>query len=632
MPAWANFVTHAARDEYIMEGGPADRETMLSSSALKRRWAGSLVTSFWCMVSAAGTALASGDDPIVPSHHANDSLLESPFDGPTPMAWGAEARTIDGSMNNAANPSWGSADTRLLRLTTIEYGDGISTPAGSTRPSPRVVSNVLSDQTVPMLSPGGQSDMVWQWGQFLDHDIDLSEIADPQEVFNIPVPTGDPFFDPLSTGTQIIKLDRSAWDSTTGTSVANPRRQKNFITSYIDASNVYGSDQLRADELRLLDGSGKLKTSAGDLPPFNINNFPNAGGYSDALFLAGDIRSNEQIALTAMHTLFVREHNRQCDLIDAASPGLSGEEIYQRARAIVGAQIQVITYKEWLPVMFGQPDPLGIYAGYDPLVNAAVSNVFATAAYRMGHSMLPTTLARLDQYNFEIFWGNVRLKNAFFKPERLVMEGGIDPILRGLAHQTMQVIDSRMVEDVRNFLFGQGTLGFDLASLNIQRGRDHGLADYNQTRIDFGLAPVTTFAEISSDPVIQAGLASLYASVDDVDVWVGGLAEDPMPGALVGELVGEIMLDQFRRLRDGDRFWYQNYFSGALLAEIEATRLGNVIRRNTGIADELQSNVFYSTQLPSVPSLPALSRPGLAVIVFAFLVGGIVLLRTRLQE
>jgi hypothetical protein len=193
----------------------------------------------------------------------------------------------------------------------------------------------------------------------------------------------------------------------------------------------------------------------------------------------------------------------------------------------------------------------------------------------------------------------------------------------------MQVIDPRMVDDVRNFLFGQGTLGFDLASLNIQRGRDHGLADYNQTRIDYGLAPVTSFAEISSDPAIQASLAAVYSSVDDIDVWVGGLAEDPMPGALVGELVGEIMLDQFRRLRDGDRFWYQSYFSGALLAEIEATRLGNVIRRNTDIGDELQSNVFFSTQLPAVPNLPALSRPGLAVIVLAFLMGGTILLRTR---
>lgn len=602
---------------------------MLSGSSFTRRWMGAPLAGFWWVLCAVGPALGSGDDPIIPSAHANQSLLESPLDGPAATAWGMEARQIDGTGNNVANPAWGSAGIQLRRLTTVEYGDGISTPGGSTRPSARVISNALSEQTVPMLSPGGQSDMVWQWGQFLDHDIDLSEIDDPKDPFPIPVPLGDPFFDPLSTGTQEIKLNRSAWALGTGTSVANPRQQPNFITAYIDTSNVYGSDQVRADALRTLDGSGKLKTSAGNLPPFNDDNLPNAGGFSDLLFLAGDIRSNEQIALTAMHTVFIREHNRRCDLLLAAEPGLSGEELYQRARAIVGAQMQVITYKEWLPVMFGVADPLGPYTGYDPLLNAGIANGFATAAYRMGHSMLPTTLPRLDQYDFEIFWGNVRLKNAFFRPDRLINEGGIDPILRGLAYQTMQTIDPRMVDDVRNFLFGLGNHGFDLGALNIQRGRDHGLADYNQTRMDYGLAPVTSFAEISSDPAIQAALASLYASVDDIDVWVGGLAEDPMPGALVGELVGEVMLDQFRRLRDGDRFWYQNYFSGALLAELEATRLGNVIRRNTNIGGELQSNVFYSTQLPAVPNLPALSRPGLAIVVLAFLMGGAVLLRRR---
>ena len=91
-----------------------------------------------------------------------------------------------------------------------------------------------------------------------------------------------------------------------------------------------------------------------------------------------------------------------------------------------------------------------------------------------------------------------------------------------------QEIDRFMIDGVRNFLFGPpGAGGFDLASLNIQRGRDHGLPTYNQTRIDFGLAPATSFADISSDPDTQAALSAAYTSSDDVDIWVGGLAEDP---------------------------------------------------------------------------------------------------------
>jgi peroxidase len=572
----------------------------------------------------------SADDEIVPSVHANDSLLQSQsFAGASaPTAFGGEARTIDGSGNNVANPTWGAAGTNLLRLTAVEYGDSISTPAGASRPNARVISNALSAQTASAPSGGRESDFAWQWGQFVDHDIDLAEIADPEEPFDIPVPLGDPYLDPAGTGTQQIELDRTAWDPATGTSGANPRQQPNFVTAFIDASNVYGSDAVRAAALRLLDGSGKLETSAGDLPPFNDEGLPNAGGFSSLLFLAGDIRANEQLALTSMHTLFIREHNRLCDKMIADDPTLSGEELYQRARAIVGAEMQVITYKEFLPVLLG-PNALSSYGGYDPQVNPGIANIFATAGYRMGHSMLPEELMRLDRFGDPIPQGNVRLKNAFFEPDKLINEGGIDPLLRGLAFQTTQEIDLLVIDAVRNFLFGHGAAGLDLAALNIQRGRDHGLPDYNQARVDYGLAPVTSFAEIGSDPAVHVALASLYPSVDDVDAWVGGLAEDPMPGAMVGELVGAILVDQFERLRDGDRFWYQNVFSGDLLAEIESTRLGGVIRRNTSIGEELQSNVFYSTQLPAIQELPSVSRPGMAVLALVILAGGALLLETR---
>ena len=156
------------------------------------------------------------------------------------------------------------------------------------------------------------------------------------------------------------------------------------------------------------------------------------------------------------------------------------------------------------------------------------------------------------------------------------------------------------LHDVRNFLFGEpGSGGLDLAAINIQRGRDHGLPDYNQARVDFGLAPVLTFSDITSDTAMQAELQSLYGSVNDVDVWVGALAEDHLPGAIVGELLMAVIADQFEALRDGDRFWYQSTLSGPLLAEVEATTLADVIRRNTMINQEIQNNVFLAVLAPN---------------------------------
>ena len=514
----------------------------------------------------------------------------------SPTAW-AENRAIDGMHNNLANPTWGGANMPLVRDMPCAYDDGISSPAGPQRPSPRAISNAICAQTTAEPNPHGLTDFVWQWGQFIDHDIDLTGTSTPLESFDIDVPTGDPWFDPFATGAGTIVVNRSAWDRTTGTGPDNPRQQINQITAWIDASNVYGSDVVRAAELRTFVG-GRLQTSAGDLLPFNTTGLPNANAGptpDDELFLAGDVRANEQVGLTAMHTLFVREHNRLADEIAAADPDLSDEAIYQHARKIVGAQMQVITYHEFLPTLLGPYAP-GPYEGYDPSFNCAVSNEFSTSTYRFGHSMLSEQLLRLDKTGRPIPEGHLDLAQAFFNPAALTDAGGIDPILRGLGSQVMQQVDTRLVDAVRNFLFGPpGAGGFDLAALNIQRGRDHGLPAYNDALESLGLDRVTDFTDITSDPELQAALASAYATVDDVDLWVGGLAEDHLPGSSLGECFTVMLADQFSRLRRGDRFYYANdaFFLDHphRLARIENTTLAKIIRRNTDIAN-LRGNVF----------------------------------------
>lgn len=497
-----------------------------------------------------------------------------------------EFRTVDGSGNNAAHPEWGSAGVPFLRLTTIDYENGTDSPGGQHRRSAREISNVCVAQPGSIPNAAGASDYLWQWGQFIDHDLDLAATADPAEPFHIDVPLGDPFFDPLGTGVEQIPLSRSHYEVIDGV-----RQQINELTAFIDASMVYGSDELRADELRTLDGSGRLKTSPGGLLPFNVNGFPNAPDNSAAFFLAGDVRVNEQVGLTAMHTLFVREHNLWADLFSLLDPLLDGDQKYQLAKAMVTAEIQAITYREFLPVLLG-PNALPPYTGYKPNVDPGVSNVFATAAYRVGHTMLSPQLQRLRPNLQPVPAGHLPLADAFFRPDVFV-SSGIAPLLRGLARQPAQEIDPHIVDAVRNFLFGPpGSGGFDLASLNIQRGREHGLPSYNQVRVDFGLPARTSFAEVNPDPAVQADLAAVYATVDDIDIWIGGLSEPHVPGAVVGETFHAILSDQFRRARDGDRFWYQSYLPLAFRILVEQSTLARIIRRNTSVGFEVQANAF----------------------------------------
>jgi hypothetical protein len=246
-------------------------------------------------------------------------------------------------------------------------------------------------------------------------------------------------------------------------------------------------------------------------------------------------------------------------------------------------------------------------------VKAGNETTFSTAAFRVGHTLLSPVLLRLESDGRPIAAGNLALQDAFFSPGQIQTNGGIEPLLMGLAGQRAQEIDNKVVDDVRNFMFGApGAGGLDLASLNIQRGRDHGLPSYNQTRLAYGLAPATRVADVSSSLNVQANLAAAYSSVDDIDLWIGGLAEDHVPGAMVGETFFTVLRDQFQRLRDGDRFWYENSLPASLLDMVKGQTLAQVIRRNTGMESEIQEHVFI---VPTVQPLLTLRKTGPALQV-----------------
>jgi hypothetical protein len=303
-----------------------------------------------------------------------------------------EFRTIDGTNNNQSVMNQGAANTRVIRFGyDADYPDDIGDVITEGRkPNPRDVSNAVMAQTSSILNNRGLSDWVVHWGQFLTHDVTLIEtgaeynMLSTGEVGDFNIAINDPN-DPL--GPNPIPFNRSKFDPATGNGDLEqtthdglqpiPRWQINSITSYIDASNVYGSDQTTADSLRTL-SDGKLATSSGGLlPPVD----------SSGRFLAGDNRVNENVGLSTIHALFVREHNRLTDRIKAYDNTLSDAQIYQWARKIVGAEMQAITYREFLPALMGAYAPAAGDYVYDSTVDATITTAFSTAAFRYGHSM-----------------------------------------------------------------------------------------------------------------------------------------------------------------------------------------------------------------------------------------------------
>jgi len=523
-----------------------------------------------------------------------------------------DPRSIDGTGNNIANPEWGAAQQPVRRTTTNAYGDGQSTLARATEASPRLISNIVcftpilaSGLNVNMPNARGASDFIWQWGQFLDHDLSFTTVSGGvPESAPIAIPKGDPYFDPQNTGTKTMTFLRSNY-----VIGSVPRQQININTSFIDASMVYGSDATREMALRANDGTGRLETSPGNLPPINttalINTNPNNPGQS-GLFMCGDIRCNEVVGLTSLQVLFLREHNRVAGLIHNEQPQLNDEEVFQLARAVIAGESAHITYDTYLPILLG-PNAIPAYSGYKSDVDPRTENMF-TILFRVGHTMLSSNLQMDGPTMTSLPSGPLSMANAFFHPEFMTVGAGLEPALRGMAGQHAQEVDLFVVKEVQSFLFDQPNVAasLDLPALNIQRGRDHGLGSYTQTEQDYGLPVAASFADVTSDTLLQAKLAEAYPqgenlteaqAVAEIDPWVGALAEDHVPGAMVGPLLEKVLSEQFIRTRDGDRYWYENTLPPELLAWVKTQTLAKIIRRNTTIGDELPENVFLVPQL-----------------------------------
>lgn len=525
-------------------------------------------------------------DPVAPSFAAagfGAAAAPVPAASPLPSAParplppGAAPRTryrsIDGSGNTAPSSSLNAVGADFSRLGPARFADGVKAMVTGA-PNARLISNVVVAGQGEAPNPEGLSGMMYAWGQFIDHDLDLMH-SDGVTSIAIEIPAGDP----VLQGTT-IPMTRTVIDPLTGVT-GRPAAAVNGITGWLDGSMVYGSDAATASALRQADGH--LLTSAGGNLPI-----------VDGQFRAGDVRVQENPDLTALQTLFVREHNRLVDRLAQQHPTWSGEQLYQEARAIVGAEIAVITYQEFLPHLLGNK-AIAAYRGFNPKVDARISAEFAGAAFRFGHSIVSANLEKIDEQG-QTLGTPVSLKDAFFQSTGdFVADGGAAGLLRHLAADRSNALDVHLVDDLRNFL-DVGPMAMDLAAINIQRGRDLGLGTLNQTRVALGLKAYRTFSEITADPGTAAALQTAYGSVDAVELWVGGLAERHVGGGMVGETFQRILAQQFQNLRDGDAYWYKNQgFDAPTLREIESTTLSRLILRNTDTL-HLQADAFVYTE------------------------------------
>ncbi len=509
-------------------------------------------------------------------------------------------RSIDGSGNNTTNPSWGATNIPFFRELPAEYGpsDPKNALGGANRPNPRHISNRLMDEVEDIQTDLGLSGVTYIWGQFIDHDVTSRKGG--TESAPISIPSYDPIF------INAIPFTRSAVYP--GTGISSPRDQVNTITSWIDASMVYGSNAANAKWLRTFQ-NGKLKVSAGNMLPFNTTTgefdapidltapkMDDDNNRTKKTFVAGDARAAENPNLTAFHTIFMREHNRLCEQYKSLG-NANDEEMYQMARKEVGALIQSITYNWWLPTVGVKLDA---YSGYKSTVRPDIMNTFSSAAYRW-HTMVENDIILRNDNCEGVGPVELPLKNVFFNINIFrKFDAGV--LLQGLSFHPQYQTDIKINNGLRNFLFGQGS-GLDLPSISIQRGRDHGLPNYNAIRKFYTGSAITKFSDITSNGQLASRLSDLYGgNVNNIDLFVGLFAEDRLSGKALGATAHNMTKKQFENLRDGDFYYFMNdpAFNKANTDRIATTSLSTIIQRNSN-ARNLADNIFIKKLCSSVP-------------------------------
>lgn len=555
------------------------------------------------------------------------SQCENPKIGSAPKCI-KHYRNVDGYCTNS-NPAFrrsGTVDSAQFRIVS-RSNPRFTTPPGLR--SARTISSIISahNPNNPSPSSADLTDFATFFGQFLDHCIVLTG-EDANKVNPIKIEdSNDPALKEIEfRGGLPFKRSRLACGTT---------RPINCLSSAIDLSAVYGSKLMRL--LRLRTGTdGLMKTTVQNgqhYPPRYVYEkdvtdmvIPNqrngddhkARSHTEQFYFVGDGRGNENKILTAFHVLFLREHNRLAAAVRFFVPRSEimkqfkdyDEGLFQLAKRLNEAAFQSIVVNEYVRFMTGSPLPkIKKNRKSDP----SVSDAFAGAGFRVGHSMLGQRIYLKSASG--VTSRQDIMQDMFFTDASTFEYLGVDDILRGITWHKADNIDMIVNEALRNFLFkqvpGETTLR-DLLALNLQRSRDHNVASYVELCRYLGEPVPRSFADISSDRGVADRLSRAYnGRVDLVEAWPGLMAQDRGRGKPMGRTLAKLWHNEFSRLLSADRFLFSRKKYHPLLKkhmskEVNDIRRGrrkmkDIIKDNTGITDSQLPPIVWQNSRAQFP-------------------------------
>jgi len=508
-------------------------------------------------------------------------------------------RSMDGKCNNEQNPSRGSAGTTYRRALPPAYGDELSSlrkaKSGRDLPSARLVSYFLETLKTPEQHTNSTV-MLAVWGRFIHADMFHTPVSQVKHKFSISccpdersahvlhpdcapiaVPREDPFFG--GHNQTCMEFVRSAEVVSTDCG-ALPRQQMSMTSAFLDGSLIYGSTEQEASQLRTFN-EGLMAPRSDD---------------------AGDGRVNQDALLALLATVWLRRHNQIASKLKGINSKWDDEKLYQETRKIIGAEIQHITYKEYLPLLLGNmddllPRPDGDSNGYNGSVDPTINNHFASATAHFIDSLFKSNLEHVSAFGTR----TNRLLADVLQSHSLLRDS-TDDLIRGLITQNVTKTDVAFTNELTNYHLAARTgAALDAVALQLQRGRDHGLPPYVRWRRHCRPGhTISSFADLEGITIPIERLGRLYEDVEDVELLVGLLMERPLEGALVGPTLRCLLAQQFSALKDGDRFFYEHRgaspaFSLPQLTQLRRSSLARVLCESSGV-QTMQPRVMTTPQ------------------------------------
>ncbi|XP_014669657.1 PREDICTED: dual oxidase-like isoform X2 [Priapulus caudatus] len=538
-----------------------------------------------------------------------------------------EWQRYDGWYNNRAHPPWGSLSSPLIRKAEPQFADGVYKMVMENRPNPRIISQVVMSGDDGMPSYLNRTAFLAFFGQYVSFESLMTSTMHmascPIEIKEIPPMKCKHEAEPHckdDTGTPFL---RAPYAHMSGQAPNRPREMVNKVTGWIDGSVIYSVSEAWVSVLRGF-SDGKLaheNTNRGPLPLYNTERIPLANPPTphmhkvmplERMFAMGDSRLNQHPATLVFGLLFFRWHNYLAERIKRQHPSWTDNDIFNRARRFNIATLQKIIIYDYLPSFINEE--LLPYKGYDPDIHPGTTHVFEAAAFRYGHTQIPPGMYiayyegnRCHFRKTDKGYPAERLCNTWWEAQKYVQKYGIDEIILGMTSQIAEREDATVISDLRENLFGPLEYSpQDLGALNIMRGRDNGIPDYNTVREMFDLDRVVAWNQINPTMYHRDGsdvntkvkqIAELYDNdINNLDLFPVGMLESTPYGP--GPTFKAIIKDHFKRLRDSDRFWFENteneLFTAEEIAEIKSFTLYDIITKVTNITtSQIQKDVFF---------------------------------------